>query len=162
MMVNKNRPHVLVLPEDDADRQLANGFHLEVGSIRQMQVLQVAGGWRNVLARFKSNHESDLRRYSHRYMVLLIDFDNQEDRLNIARNAIPDDLKDRVFVLGAQGEPEDLRRAGLGSPETIGKALARDCREETNETWGHDLLKHNANELDRLREQIGQILFQSS
>jgi hypothetical protein len=148
------------MPEDEADRQLANGFHLEVASIRQMQVLQVAGGWRNVLARFKSDHESDMRRYPHRYMVLLIDFDNREDRLDIAKNAIPDDLKDRVFVLGAQDEPEDLQRAGLGSLETIGSALAKDCREETDKTWGHDLLKHNANELDRLREGIRPILFQ--
>lgn len=160
MMVNKNRPHVLVLPEDDANRQLANGFHLEVGLIRQMQALQVAGGWRNVLARFKSDQESDMRRYPHRHMVLLIDFDNQEDRLDIAKNAIPDDLKDRVFVLGAQKEPEDLQKAGLGPPETIGRALARDCREETNETWGHDLLKHNVNEIARLRDSLRQILFQ--
>jgi hypothetical protein len=29
MSVNKYHPHVLVLPEDDANRQLANGFLLD-------------------------------------------------------------------------------------------------------------------------------------
>lgn len=39
-------PHVLVLPEDDANRQLANGFLLDgFLSGRQMLVLEVAGGW---------------------------------------------------------------------------------------------------------------------
>jgi hypothetical protein len=29
MSVNKYLPHVLVLPEDDANRQMANGFFLD-------------------------------------------------------------------------------------------------------------------------------------
>jgi hypothetical protein len=37
--------------------------------------------------------------------------------------------------------------------------MARDCREETEETWGHELLRHNAGELARLREQVRPILF---
>jgi hypothetical protein len=160
MSVNKNKPHVLVLPEDDADRQLANGFHMEVAMIRQMQVLPEVGGWRKVLDYFQSDHANYMRRYPQRYMVLLIDFDNEEDRLDTAKRFIPDDLKDRVFVLGALGEPEDLRSSGLGSPETIGKGLAKDCREETDEIWGHDLLRHNASELDRLRQHVRTILFQ--
>ena len=161
MSVNKNRPHIIVLPEDDANRQLANGFHLGVASIRQLQALPEVGGWMKALDCFQSDHVDHLRRYPQRYMVLLIDFDDNENRLDIAKKAVPDDLKDRVFVLGAQGEPEDLRKAGLGSPETIGKALARDCLEETDETWGHDLLKHNADELDRLRASVRRILFPS-
>jgi hypothetical protein len=159
-MINRYQPHVLVLPEDLADRELANGFHMELGSIRQMQVLPEVGGWRKVLDCFKSDEVNYMRTYPERYMILLIDFDDEEDRLQIAKNAIPDDLKNRVFVLGAQGEPEDLKGAGLGSHETIGKALAKDCREETDEIWGHNLLRHNASELDRLREHVRPILFQ--
>jgi hypothetical protein len=46
MSVDKYSPHVLVLPEDDANRQLANGFHLNTdwNRSRQMQVLAAAGG----------------------------------------------------------------------------------------------------------------------
>ncbi len=56
-------------------------------------------------------------------------------------------------------EPQGLKRAGLGSYETIGLAMAKDCREDTDTIWRHDLLRHNANELLRLREHVRPILF---
>ena len=50
MSVNKYMPHVLVLPEDDANRQLANGFQLDESlATRKMQILEEAGGWQEVL-----------------------------------------------------------------------------------------------------------------
>ena len=91
-------------------------------------------------------------------MVLLIDFDGDVARLQYVRDRIPEHLTDRVYVLGALNEPEDLK-AALGSYETIGLAMARDCREETETTWGHALLRHNASELTRLREHVRPILF---
>jgi len=163
MSVNKNRPHVLVLPEDRANSQLANGFHLEVdwNRQRQMQVLPVAGGWYHALELFKSEHISQMERYPNQFMVLLIDFDEKEDKLDKAKTFIPGHLRDRVFVLGSLDEPEDLKRAKLGSLEIIGSALAQDCRDDRYSTqgWGHDLLQHNKSELDRLREHVRSILF---
>jgi hypothetical protein len=98
-------------------------------------------------------------------MVLLIDLDKQYDRLDVVKAEIPSGLADRVFVLGAWDEPEELRKAlrkaKLRSYETIGAALAKDCREETDSTWGHPLLQHNAMELARLREHVRPILFPS-
>jgi hypothetical protein len=98
-------------------------------------------------------------RYPNRFMVLLIDFDGHEDRLPYAKKAIPERLTDRVFILGAFTEPEDLKRAGLGSYETIGMALAKDCREDTGTTWAHELLHHNGSELGRLRDRVRPFLF---
>ena len=139
MSVNKYQPHVLVLPEDDANRQLANGFLLDPFlSSRKIQVLEEVGGWHQVLERFTSDHIVGMDRYPDRFMVLLIDFDGREDRLISAKGAIPNHLADRVFILGAWSEPEALRQAGLGSYETIGLKMAKDCREETDATWGHD------------------------
>lgn len=161
MSVNKYQPHVLVLPEDDANRQLANGFLLDQSLLtRKIQVLEEVGGWTRVLERFKSDHVIEMYRYPYRSMVLLIDFDGEGDRLDDAKAAIPNDLSERVFVLGALSKPEALRRA-LGDYETIGLALAKDCREETDTFWRHDLLRHNARELDRLREHVRPILFPS-
>ena len=75
MSVNKYLPHVLVLPEDDANRQLANGFLLDESlSMRQIQVLEVAGGWKEVLNRFNSDHIGEMDKYQERFVVLLIDF----------------------------------------------------------------------------------------
>jgi hypothetical protein len=161
MSVDKHRPHVLVLPEDDANRQLANGFLLDQSiSTRRIQVLPVAGGWRKVLDSFGSDHIREMDRYSTRFMVLLIDFDGHEDRLAYAKNVIPEHLIDRVFILGVLTEPEDLKRDGLGSYETIGRTLAQDCRVDADTTWGHHLLQHNAGEIDRLRDRVRPILFQ--
>jgi hypothetical protein len=159
MSVNKYLPHVFVLPEDDANRQLANGFlgH-QFLLIRRIQVLPEVGGWTQVLERFESDHIVEMDRYPYRFMVLLIDCDGREDRLSDAKGRIPERLSERVFVLGAWTKPEDLR-ADLGSYEKIGRALAADCREGTDTIWGHELLKHNVSELDRLRERVRPILF---
>ncbi|HZF41291.1 MAG TPA: hypothetical protein VE715_20880 [Blastocatellia bacterium] len=162
MGVNRYLPYVFVLPEDEKNRQLANGFWLELDMVRQrqMQVLQVAGGWPNVVELFKVKHIDEMKRYLEQRMVLLIDFDDRENRFDTVLASVPNDLRDKVFILGAHGEPEGLQRAGLGFPETIGSKMAKDCREDTDEIWGHDLLRHNASELDRLREHVHPILFQ--
>ncbi len=57
MSVNRYQAHVFVLPEDDANSQMANGFHLQVepARLRRMRVLQVAGGWLKVLEQFLSD-----------------------------------------------------------------------------------------------------------
>jgi hypothetical protein len=103
MSVNKHLPHVLVLPEDRRNTQLTTGFQLEMDStrLRQMQVLEEAGGWRRVLEQFESDHIVFMDRYPDRFMVLLIDFDQSNRRLDDARNRIPERLEDRVFILGA-------------------------------------------------------------
>ena len=161
MSTNSFLPHVLVLPEDDANRQLAIGFRLEIpfALTRKIQVLPIAGGWLKVLDCFENDHVRAMARFPNRTMVLLIDFDGHHDRLDRAKAVIPDKLKDRVFVLGVWTEPQDLPTI-LGSKEDIGRALAKDCRQETDTTWGHELLRHNESELGRLRQHVRPILFQ--
>jgi hypothetical protein len=158
-MTNRILPHLLVLPEDDANRQLANGFVLGVRHERRIQVLVEAGGWSVVLERFQSEHINAMRKYHERRMVLLLDFDERDNRPDQIKAQIPDDLKDRVFILGVQSEPEALKRAGLGSLEVIGSRLASECREGKREMWAHDLLKINASELDRLQQIVCGFLF---
>jgi len=74
--VNNHKPHVIVLPEDDANRQIANGFLLDPSiKLRNIQVLNPAGGWGKVLDRFLDDHVAELRKWPQRHLVLLIDFD---------------------------------------------------------------------------------------
>jgi len=161
MSVNKFQPHVLVLPEDDANRQLANGFRLDQHLLNwKIQVLEEAGGWSKVLELFKKDLIVGMNRYLGRSVVLLIDFDGHPERLTNAQAEIPEHLSERVFILGALTEPEALKQAGLGSYEEIGLAMAKDCREGTDTIWGHDLLRHNGSELDRLQEKVRPFLFQ--
>ena len=126
MSANKDRPHVHVLPEDDANRQLAIEFQKEVpwDRQRQMQVLGVARGWANVLNLFDSVHVAELNRCPTRFMILLIDFDGHQGRLHQAQAVIPANLAERVFILGSLNDPEALKGA-LGSYEEIGSKLAR-------------------------------------
>lgn len=163
MSANKDQPHVMVLPEDDANRQLADGFYLQVESNRQrrMQILRPARGWTKVRDQFVSVHAREMRDCPLRFMVLLLDFDSDIERLARVRAQVPADLMERVFIIGALSEPEALKQAGLGTYEEIGSGLAKDCREETDTIWGHELLQHNASELDRLRQHVRPILFPS-
>jgi hypothetical protein len=155
--VNKYQPHVYILPEDEANKELAIGFLLGVNKDGQTKVLNVAGGWNVVLEQFQSVHIAEMERYSARFMILMLDFDGK-DRRKKAKAIIPEHLKDRVFVLGVWTNPEALKH-DLGSFEDIGLKLADDCRQATDSTWRHRLLQHNAIELQRLCVHIFAILF---
>jgi hypothetical protein len=162
MSINKYQPHVFVLPEDDANRQLVNGFLLGPDLfVRRIQLLRVAGGWTRVRDCFASDHVAAMRRNENRFMVLLVDFDGDIGRLKAVKAAIPEDLTERVFVLGALKQPEALRQAGLGSYEAIGMAMANDCRSGTQLVWAHEQLRHNEGELARLRQAVCGFLFNS-
>jgi hypothetical protein len=157
MSVNKYSPHLLVLPEDDANRQLANGFDVALAK-RQFQILEEAGGWRRVYESFISDHIVPMQRNPRRFMILLIDFDGNTDRLEAIKSKIPEDLLPRVFVLGTLTRPEDLRLE-LGSYEMIGSEVAKDCRNDSQAIWEHELLQHNKGELTRVREAVRPFLF---
>jgi hypothetical protein len=159
MSVNKFVPHLLVIPEDDANRQIANGFLLEASvKTARVQVLEEVGGWHHVIDSFLLNHCVEMQRYEQRHVLLILDFDNDATRLAAIKAQIPPEVTDRVFVLGSLSEPEPLKE-DLGSFETIGLLLARDCLNNTNEGWGHRLLAHNAPEVQRLRAQVRTFLF---
>ncbi|MEX0271281.1 hypothetical protein AB3R30_19255 [Leptolyngbyaceae cyanobacterium UHCC 1019] len=164
MSINKYQSHILVLPEDDANRQIANGFILHPNlNGRAIQVLPSAGGWGKVLNDLKDVHAPEMQKYLYRMMVLLIDFDNQqEERLSYVKNQIPQDLTDRVFVLGVVSEPENLRKIIQRTFENIGEALSQDCSDDMNELWGHDLLKHNQPEVERMILSVKPFLFEKN
>src|SRR4029077_4637803 len=123
-------PHVYVIPEDDADRQIADGFvlHPQVDD-RRIQVVPPAGGGSKVLKTFQDEYIPRLRKYQHTHVVMLIDFDDQvEKRKADFEQEIPAEFRTRVFVIGSKRTPETLKReTKLKSFEEIGKSLADDC-----------------------------------
>jgi hypothetical protein len=161
--MNQYKPHIVILPEDDANRQIANGFlnNLNV-NFRSIKILHSAGGCRKVPDTFAKDIISKMRKYSEMLVILLIDFDAKENPINnftYAKSKVPEDLKDRVFVLGVFSEPEKLRKE-IGSYEKIGEKLAEDCYDDTNTLWQHDLLNHNQDELQRIYSSpVKQIIF---
>ena len=163
MSANKYVPHVLVLLEDDANEAIANGFlrHYAIDS-RTIQALPSVGGWSKVEEVFLSDHVSEMRRFPKRYMVLVVDFDSRSDRFDRMTKDIPKDLAERVFVIGVWSKPEELPRVDLGSKEDVGYKLASECYDETRNKWDHELLRHNADELDRMTPLLRPILFPSA
>ena len=161
MSVNKYKPHLYVIPEDDADRQIADGFvlHARVAA-RQVQVVEPAGGWSRVLDTFKEEY-LPLLQNPMTHVVMLIDFDGspQERRAKFAAE-IPDSVRERVFVIGPGMRPEDLRQAlGIGGFEDVGRALADDCDGNQLNTWSHAQLQHNEEERLRLVHYVRAFLF---
>lgn len=159
--MNKYAQHVYVIPEDCADEQLAIGFviHDQVDD-RRIQIMPPAGGWGNVLQTFQDEYIGRLRSYPLGHVVMLIDFDGQYDvRRGEFEQAIPADLKQRVFVVGSKTTPEILRRELGTSFEKIGLSLADDCHVGTEMVWDHDELRHNNPDRQRLVAIVKPILF---
>ncbi len=160
MSINRYQPHIIVLPEDRANEEIVNGFIQNANvNERAIQVERPAGGWGKVVEKFTEVHVSEMRQFTKSMIVLLIDFDECKDRFSHVNSKIPEDLKERVFILGVQSNPESLRRDIKKNFESIGESLAKDCSDNTNELWGHDLLKDNKNELERMKLSVKPFLF---
>jgi hypothetical protein len=155
MSVKKYSSHLLVIPEDDANHDIVTGFrnHLSVKA-GKIQVENVAGGWLKAIDKFADDHVMLMRKYAQRYVLILIDFDGNEDRIGYASGKIPEDLRERVFVMGSKVTPEKLS-ANLGmSKEKIGEALAEECLMGGTKVWLSEMLAHNQSELQRMQKSI--------
>lgn len=157
MSVNKYKPHLLVLPEDDANRQIAVGFQLGVKNSRSMQVLSVAKGWEKARDTAKTEYFPYLEKYPDAHMVLLIDFDSDLTRSQTLLEEVPEELRGRFFVVGTLTIPEKIK---AGSLEDVGKALIDACAADEcpGSIWDHELLKHNVTEGARAKEAMGEWL----
>lgn len=134
--MNKYKPHLLVLPEDQANNDILNGFLLhDALDSRAIQPLPLGGGWPNVRRKFISEYAETMRNHPNRHVVLLVDFDKHDDRYAKMMEGVPDDVADRVFVIGVWSEPEDLPRQELGTREELGLKLAQDCFDNSRLVW---------------------------
>jgi hypothetical protein len=158
--VNKYKPHIWVIPEDDANNQLVNGFLLHYSvNVRAIGIDPPAGGWGRVLDLFEQKFVPYLRQWSLSHVVMLMDFDDTDDRKTICEKRIPDDLKQRVFVPGTKDNPEALKRELNVGFESIGEGLAGDCLREDCGQWNNTHLVHNRDELLRMSEVMKPIIF---
>jgi len=158
--VNRSKPHLIVIPEDKADQDIVNGFSifLKPGE-RQFQVTKPAGGWvkgRNKLLEL-SNSRLQTNLFSH--AVLIIDFDNYNDRGSEIMRQVPEGVRDRVFVIGVLSNPEDLKRSLNKNFEQIGSQIAEGCKDSNIDFWQHDLLIHNIEEIRRISGAFRDIFF---
>jgi hypothetical protein len=122
--------------------------------------MPLARGWPNVLATFQEEYIKTLRDYPHAHVVMLVDFDGHIDERRAAfEQAIPDDVKARVFVLGSRENPEALKRELKMSYEKIGRSMADDCDSGATTHWDHEHLRNNETERQRLIQAVRPFLF---
>lgn len=158
MAVNFHRPHLVVLPEDDATRSLAVGFSDQVSG--PMDIRKPSGGWPGVLQQFEQIYVAHLRKYADSHVLMLIDFDHQfPDRLTHFQKEIPADVAARVYILGAEDEAEALRREQKLKFGPLGAQLAEECRQQEHAHWLCPQLAHNQPELARLNASVRPFLF---
>jgi len=111
-MTNRYRDRLLVLPEDRANEEIANGFiqNLNVNerhvNERHVNVERIAGGWVKVVEKFNQDLVPVMDEYKKTWVVLLIDFDRDRGRLSWVKNRIPEDLKLDVQVLSYGSIPK--------------------------------------------------------
>ena len=161
--MNKSSEHVYVIPEDDADRQIAVGF-IEHHSVKdsRIKVMPVAGGWMNVLKTFVDEYIQNLKNNPKAHVVMLIDFDGWfEQRRKKFEQEIPDEIKPRVFVVGSKNTPQTLKRAlnYQFSFSKIGDSLADECATGITKLWGHEQLTHNDPDRQHLNLTVKPFLF---
>lgn len=164
MSINKHHPHVWVIPEDDANRQLANGFFMHAAvDDRRVGVRSPAGGWLRVIEVFETEFVPYLCRFQGAHLVMLVDFDGQfDDRSRRIAERIPDAIRSRVFVVGSRVDPESLRRDLSATLEAIGTNLAAECLADIQPLLDHRHLAHNRPEWERMAALLRPIIFQAA
>ncbi|WP_228020508.1 hypothetical protein [Sphaerospermopsis sp. LEGE 08334] len=90
---------------------------------------------------------------------MIIDRDIYQNRGTYVQECIPEDIKNRVFILVFNPNPEILRNDTKKSFENIGKALAKACYENQNGLWEHPVLVDNKPELERMILSVKPFLF---
>ena len=166
MGANIYQPHLLILSEDDAYRDLANGFvgHSAI-AIKKIQVDQPAGGWLKLLNAFTQNHVRDMETYTHRHVLMLLDLDGNSNRYrDDILPKIPANIYNRFFVLSCKDEAENLKSdMGRGKWEQMGEQLAESCHNDAygrlNSPWLLPQLDHNRIELARLGSTVRPFIF---
>jgi len=146
-MPNNERPHVLILPEDKAFAEMANGFLLEVDNDRQARVEKFGGGKEGLRRRVIELLPS-LGRYLERSLVVLFDGDRKDSPLDFWAEVQAERSATRVFFVWTRAEAEDLRREFMNAGylvegnhlEGIGKVLATDCRDHSWNKWACEQL----------------------
>ncbi|MBC5795447.1 hypothetical protein H5968_09865 [Sphaerospermopsis sp. LEGE 00249] len=163
MSPNEYRPHLLILLEDKAHNDIVNGFCLNLNvDADKIECLQKARGWVNVKDKFEKKYIPQLRQNLNKHILLIIDRDVYQNRGSYVEECIPEDIKNRVFILVFNPNPESLQRDIKQSRENIGQALAKACSERENGLWEHPVLIDNKPELERMILSVKPFLFANS
>jgi hypothetical protein len=159
---NKFNDHIVVLPEDDAIRQIAVEFQRSVGiRDRFVTVEMPLGGWEKVRDRFATEWKRRLNASPKLRIVMLVDFDRDMDRRLGFEEVIGESLRNRAFVIGWPDNAEALRVSLNKSLGLIGKDAAESCVSNNPDFWQHERLRNNVDTVKQIRSEVQAFLFES-
>lgn len=158
MSVNRYEPYLIVLCEDNAYKDIFLGF--EISEHPQISLKPVYQGFDDILFQLtnpNSMTSKELKRYNKSYVLALTDADldsQSESNIKKLKDSIPNEYKDRVFVMGSKYEAENIKRAiiGKGKWKGVSQELEKSCRDENCELWRDEMLNHNMEEIISLRK----------
>jgi hypothetical protein len=135
MSINKYRNHLVVYTEDSATSQLTESFLNNDGFDRCKASIQQCRGWNAAV----ESAMRDIRlEIGFRRVVILIDLDKQNSRIDEVKEMIPPKYVDKIFVIGWSGKIENLKSSlacsGKGF-EKLGEKLAQDCLAGCRGAW---------------------------
>lgn len=170
MSINRQRKHVIFFGEDEATRNLAQGF-CESEKINDLkcEVWSTYGtGWQSTIDAIETVRMS---RYPQTHLVLVIDLDRRgEDRIAALKREIANcPCKDRVYIIGCTKDVQALQRSftpvnsiGKLSAQETGRTIADRSSKDVScmeGVWGDSSLVHNKDELERLCRNLKDVIF---
>lgn len=150
--MNKYKDCLLILPEDRRLSEVVNGY-LITGqrNQRKFQILPYERGWKHVFNRIKEL-KKDLDKYPNLRILLVIDFDKDQNRLNEFTEEIGEKYIERMFILGPYENVEALKRCcKTTSAEQVGKILAQTSPKSNSQDnpWKGEQLSMFSKEIKR-------------
>lgn len=170
MSINRQQEHVIFFGEDEATRDLAQGF-VESAKINELRcdVWHTFGtGWQSTVEAIEL---VNMVRYPLTRLVLVIDLDRKGVHHidKIKREIAESPFKDRVYVIGGAKDVQALQRAfvaansiGKMSEQDTGRKIADECFKDEScieGVWANPELVGNVAELVRLCRDAKDIIF---
>lgn len=161
MSANREKPYLIILCEDSAYKDLFMGF--EFSMQKQISLKPVCDGFSGVCTQLTNNKSvllKELDKYPKAYVLALIDADldnhphSQKSKIDELKAAIDSKYQDRVFIMGSKIEAEHIKQAIIGQGEwkTVSQKLEYSCQNDHCQLWKSEMLKHNLDEITRLKQ----------
>lgn len=157
--VNKFKPHLFIVPEDDADRQIAVGFQMHLEANGRMQIVDVAGGWLKVVNVIKDEYVPLLNNNPNTHVLGIIDCDKDADRIAEQLKTFPAGIRNRIFLLGVNENPQEFKRSTKMHFAQIGEKLADECYKDELDLWNHEMLSYSSIEALRAKNALRELVF---
>ena len=157
--MNKFKPHLFIAPEDDADRQIAVGFQMHLEAKGEMQIVDVARGWLKVVGVIKDEYVPLLKNNLNSHVLGIIDCDKDADRIAEQLENFPEDIRNRIFLLGVNENPQEFKRSAKMHFAKIGEKLADECYKDELDLWNHEMLSYSSSEALRAKDALRELVF---